>query len=71
MKDSWSLKGRDYNGMVYLGKEPESKIVYLRDDIELLRQKLIEDIKETDNIMALLTTGYIIQIINKCFGVEE
>lgn len=47
-----------------------SNIYFSREDIDILRQKLIEDIIGNKDIDAKTTTNIIIDIINKRFGVE-
>ncbi len=75
-EDNWSLKGKEANvvrvstnidGTLGFQAYPID-LVYFGNDIEKLRQKLIEDIKELcdDRIGKA-----VISIINRRFGVEE
>ena len=78
MNDDWSLKGktvvkREYYQMQdgdHIHEMDEGIDYILKSDIEILRWKLIEDMKEyfagwsTDTAMATV-------IINKRFGVED
>lgn len=66
MSDEWSLKGK---------KNVINDIVpaYSCEDIETLRQKLIEDFSKDglDASADYFPPGSCIEIINKRFGVEE
>ncbi len=79
MTDNWSLKGKE--SYVYMDdlqgfdetsdeelEEIGVKTIYFRQDIETLRQKLIEDVQGLcdDRIGKAITS-----IINRRFGVEE
>lgn len=79
-EDEWSLKDKKYS--VILPMKPlsivkaldEEEFIFLDKDIELLRQKLIEDIEEMCS--KWLSYPYhvdktVIDIINSRFGVEE
>lgn len=71
MKDNWSLKGK----ADYAGHFERMEIVFHYKDIEVLRQKLIEDFKkiEKDWEEAEGVNPNILfeKIINKRFGVEK
>ncbi len=65
MTDDWSLEGVEipaWDGVVH---------VYTQTSIEILREKLIEDIKTYKKIDDGYAMEELIQIINKRFGVEE
>ena len=77
MSDSWSLK--DKSSCVKLFEYDWGSSVYLKSDIDLLRQKLIEDIKsdmyenpvsDTDAWWNLAYENCI-KFINKRFGVID
>lgn len=76
MTDDWSLKGKMKARWVDEGTQLEDKHVghpcYDRGDIETLRQKLIEDMKEEsmNAVSDHLFISSILKIINKRFGVE-
>jgi len=69
MSNDWSLKGKCIRPFPSVGKSG----FYSKDDIEILREKFIEDMKEYMDSL-----GYIryydeiemIKVINKLFGVE-
>jgi len=80
----WSLKERCItiiNNSIYncyaqcIGELHEERCnLYLREDIETLREKLIEDIKKVDKETHWLYGHFskgLIKIINKRFGVDE
>ena len=71
MSDDWSLKDKEYNF-------DEFTEGYTQDDIDTLREKLIDDFKEIaqgespDNVVWVETLLCdIIDMINKRFGIDE
>ena len=65
MSDDWSLK-------MCLAQETISRVYYSPVDVETLRKKLIEDIKEEWSYTGQIhSEGDVIRIINKRFGVKE
>ena len=84
MSDDWSLKykkifGYDSEGKVFSSVLEKGKLqeMYNEDDIETLRQKLIEDMQSILEIERLKyesrtdTVDRCINFVNKRFGVEE
>jgi len=79
MSDDWSLEDKERYAPNIVGREittrKEAWIVYDKPNIDVLREKLIEDFnKEIDNINhswwnAAMSKS--IDLINKRFGVEE
>lgn len=68
--DDWSLKGKGH--LIYPGLKIEKEIQYIKeDDIEILREKLIEDIYEQSIHSDSIYYSVIEKIINKRFGVKE
>jgi len=65
MSNDWSLKGKGIK--TWDTKNPKDEwLTYKDKDIETLRKKLIEDIKKD-----CIEWHYIVDIINRRFGVEE
>ena len=82
MSDDWSLKGKKVkstilefpkehkpDGTISIPEKWKNKDAYLASDIDILRQKLIEDIVDLDPIHVYSKT-FMIKLINKRFGVE-
>ena len=69
---NWSLKGKKETGYGMCIAPPE---IYLADDIETLRQKLISDFESwidgSDNDVTDSQIEIMIKIINRRFGYEE
>jgi len=73
-KEEWSLKGKEYD-VLMSDYDVELTTVYKKDDIETLRQKLIEDFKkiekEWEEVEGINPNIPFEEIINKRFGVKE
>lgn len=82
MSDDWSLKGKEIKAIDDVSLYPQwspVKTFYSKEDIETLRQKLIEDIQqyfdklseEYKEDFGYISSEIIEKIINKRFGVEK
>jgi len=78
MSDEWSLKGKNFFGYNSEGKvfasvlrKEQLQDMYNEDDIEILRNKLIEDFTERFGPEWDSYLDDALAIINKRFGVEK
>jgi len=65
MTESWSLKHK-----IHIGFSEGDCQVYRKEDIDTLREKLIEDIDTLYDDNWSIPRGRVIDIINKRFGIE-